>query len=424
MIEQIQNILHESGISLWRITETDKKTAELYYIKKELDIPRFKDMKEYRVEVFRDFTEGEERFLGSSTAFILPGMDDNEIRRSLMDAFRAASYVKNPYYELPEGIQKPHVPSDSDLKEYEIQKAARKMGKALFAADNAEDAFINSAELFVTRARYHILASNGLNVSYDQDLVSGELVTQCLAPRDVEQYRSFRYDRLDREGLQKKVTAALEDVRKRSGAENAPKAGSYDILLTGEQVREVLGYYLARSSASMIYPRYSSWKLGDPVQGESIDGEALNLILVSTRPYSDEGIPMEDRPLLENGRLAAIHGDCRFCRYLGVEPTGSYGKIRCLNGTRSLKEMRVPGVLEAVSFSDFQMDPFSGHFGGEIRLAQLYGEDGVTCLTGGSLNGNLAALQGKMIFSKERYSDGSYEGPMAMLIPGVPVAGE
>lgn len=423
MIELIQNALHKSGINLWRITETVSKTAELYYIKKELDIPRYKDMKEYRVEVFRDFSEGDNRFLGSTAAYIAPDMDDSEVERSLKDAFRAAAYVKNPYYELPEGIQKPHVPSGSDLRDYEIQKAAKKMGKALFAADTADDAFINSAELFVSRTRYHILASNGLDVSYDRDLVSGELVTQCVTPQDVEQYRGFRYDRLDQKGLQDKVTAALEDVRKRARANSAPKAGTYDILLTGEQVREVLGYYLARSSASMIYPGYSSWKLGNAVQGESIDGEALNLTLVSTRPFSDEGIPMPDRPLLEKGRLATIHGDSRFCRYLGVEPTGSYGKIRCDNGTRSIQKMRTPGVLEAVSFSDFQMDAFSGHFGGEFRLAQFYGEDGVSCLTGGSLNGSLNEVQGKLVFSKERYSDGSYEGPLAVLIPGIPVAG-
>jgi len=43
------------------------------------------------------------------------------------------------------------------------------------------------------------------------------------------------------------------------------------------------------------------------------------------------------------------------------------------------------GCLCPVSFSGFEMDPFTGHFGGEIRLAYLYTDEGVKLLTGGCL---------------------------------------
>ena len=36
---------------------------------------------------------------------------------------------------------------------------------------------------------------------------------------------------------------------------------------------------------------------------------------------------MEDLPLLRDGKLARYHGNNRFCRYLGVEPTGAYQKF-------------------------------------------------------------------------------------------------
>ena len=71
------------------------------------------------------------------------------------------------------------------------------------------------------------------------------------------------------------------------------------------------------------------------------------------------------------------------------------------------------------------IDVMDGHFAGELRLALLTGEDGsVTPLTGGSINGSILTAQKKLIFSKEQYKDSSYEGPLAVMIQDVTVAGE
>ena len=48
----------------------------------------------------------------------------------------------------------------------------------------------------------------------------------------------------------------------------------------------------------MIYPGYSTWKVGEAVQGEGIQGAKLDIDLCATEPYSEEGVPMEDLPLL------------------------------------------------------------------------------------------------------------------------------
>ena len=168
----------------------------------------------------------------------------------------------------------------------------------------------------------------------------------------------------------------------------APKAGKYDIILTGENVRTLLEFYEQRSASAMIYPQYSDWKAGEAVQGDVTDGEKLNIALMPTRPFSDEGIPMWPRPLMEEGTLLTIHGGARFASYLEIEPTGEYEKLALDCGTKPLADLRRPGTLEAVSFSDFQMDPMDGHFGGELRLGLLRGEHGkMTALSGGSING-------------------------------------
>ena len=425
MFERITKLLRAEGVDIWRLTESVSETAELYFIKKKLDIPRIKKMHQYSVTVFRDLEEGGTKLRGESNTILSPGMTDEEISDRIRSAYLAASFVKNPWYELADPVKEERKKSVSDLAGKDITKIANEFAEAMFEADTDEDAFINSAEIFVTRKYTRIAASNGLDVSFDSDLIEGELVSQCTKPVDVEQYRSFSYDRLDREAVKQKIKDAVRDVRARARAKQPPEAGDYDIILTEENLATLFDLYTARSYAGMIYPGYSRWKVGDMVQGEDVEGEKLNIWLEPLNPYSPEGIPMKERQLVKDGQLCLVYGDTRMCRYMGIEPTGNYGKVRCGGGSVPLSGMRRPGVLELVSFSDFQMDPFDGHFKGEIRLALLYKEDGSTVeLTGGSVNGSLLDLQKDLTFSEERCEDRSYSGPFAVLIRGVSVAGK
>lgn len=425
MLNKIIDILNKNGVQVWRVTESAGQCAELYFIRKKLDMPRIKKLTQYVVEVFRDFEFMGKKMRGSSTALVSPGMSDEEIDSRVKSAYLAASFVRNPWFELADPVKEERRPSTSDLAALSIEDSALKIAEAMFSADTAEDAFINSAEIFVSRTYRHIVASNGLDVSFDSDEVQGEMVSQCITPIDVEQYRAFAFDRLNTQAMQDKVKEAIEDVRARARAKQPPKAANYDIILKGEHIAEILQFYGARSSASLICPGYSQWQVGERIQGDDIRGEKLNLYLDPIDPYSGEGIPMPRRCLVKEGELQLIYGSTRFCRYLGIEPTGDYQKMSCENGSMPLSEMRKEGVLEPISFSDFQMDIMDGHFKGEIRLALLYKADGsVEELTGGSINGSLLDAQGQLRFSEEQYEDLSYKGPLAVLIPDVAVAGK
>lgn len=185
----------------------------------------------------------------------------------------------------------------------------------------------------------------------------------------------------------------------------------------------LLDYYGKRSAASMVYARYSTWKRGEDVQGET-DGERLTIQLAAAEPYSAEGIPVADLPLLEGGVLRAYHGPNRFCRYLGVKPTGNYRKLVCGSGAVPFEALKRGPILWAVTFSDFQMDPASARFGGEIRLACLIDEDGTaTPVTGGSVNGSILEAQKDLAFSTERCLTAWYDGPYAVRLKNVSVAG-
>ena len=422
MRDIILKALRELDIPVYDITLEEERSAELFFIQKTLDMRRIKNAVRCAVTVYRDFEDGGVKYRGRSVTQVFEGMTLDEIKARLKSAFFAAQFVKNPFYELYPGKKEEPVNMPSTLADQSLEENAELMAQALFAADTDPDAFINSAEFFAIEKQVTFLNSSDTDVAYRQYLVKGEFVTQCKTPQDVEQFFQFEYADLNTDALTEKAKKAIAAVRDRAAAQESPQAGTYDVVLSGDQVGTLMNYYLDRANAALVYAQYSDWAAGKRVQGEEVKGEKLNLKLLPQAPYSPEGIPMVPRPLMENGELKTLYGALRFCQYLGMEPTGNYERFGLDNGTVPLKDLQ-KGCLCPVSFSDFQMDAFTGHFGGEIRLAYLYTDEGVKILTGGSINGNLSEKQGNLLFSAERYDTMDYTGPFAVRIEGVEVAG-
>lgn len=436
-IKRIKKALRSSGIETYRINKRHSCASELFYIKKEIDITRSVETTDYSVTVYRDFEANGEKMRGSADTFIYPDMTDDEIENAIKKAYFAASFVKNKFYEIPA----PEANATADAAsvcEYDLTAEAFKMADALFKADDlGETCFLNSAEIFAKRSDVQVINSNGIDVSYTEYSFNGEFVTQCVENgQDVELHTQFAYRAPEYDSLTKKVKDALKNTKDRAAASVPPLAGKYAVMLSGAHVATLLDYYLSRASGSMIYPGYSSWSKDTFVQGnaEGFSGEKLDITLKATRAYSAEGIPMKNRVLTDKGVLKTVHSGARFAYYLGIEPTGDYSAMECSNGSLSLEDMRAAAgsandkVLYVAAFSDFQADDFSGHFGGEIRLAYLYEKDKsgalkVSLLTGGSINGSILEAQGSLVFSKERYKDNSYEGPFAVRIDNINVAG-
>lgn len=423
MVEQIKAVLQQLGIDVYRIMESRQESVECFFIRKKLDLKRRTDVTDYSIVVLRPHEQDGKRMIGASEVNIHPGMEIEEIKETLQKAYQSAELVCNEYYELNTGKKEELIPSDSRFAGQCLEESTKQIVEAMYAPDTMENVFINSAEVFTTRIRRRILNSAGVDVSYETYLVSGEYVIQCIEPQDVETHHQFSYHDAEFDALRRDVEEALTMTQARAEAKNPPKAGEYTILLSGKNLQELMTFYCRRSDASMVYLKYSNYQIGDLIQGDSVQGDALTICLKAKEPYSKEGIPMKDRILVENGVLKTLHGGCKFCYYLGIEPTGEYHSVSVPVGSRTIEEMKAAPYLHIVSFSDFQMNALSGHFGGEIRLAFLYDGDKVTPVTGGSVNGSILNVQRNMIFSKERYRNDEYEGPYMVKIEGVKVAG-
>ena len=428
MIEKILSALEKSGVKQYQVTETTKESAELFFIKKNLDMQRAANVRQAEVVVYQEFWEGERHCFGSSSVVVQESFTEEEMEGLFRDALYAAGFVKNEYYELYAGEENSADAGLAERVDVDLAELAHAFSAALFAEDVREDVFLNSAEVFAYREDTHIINSRQVDVRYRRSWVWGEFVAQCTTGQDVETYHHFQYENLQKgslptEALRKKVRDVLEMTRARAEATSAAPAGEYRVILPGAFLKEVMQYYISRSGSSMIYPKYSAFEIGCDVQGGEAKKDTINLRLKATVPYSSEGIPMTDRNLIKDGTLQLIHGNNRFACYLGIQPTGSYTSFQMPGGSVTIEEMKRQPYLEVVNFSDFQMDAFTGHFGGEIRLAFLYDGKSRVPVTGGSINGQILEAQRNLVFSKETQVENDFEGPAAVCLEGIRVAG-
>lgn len=423
MMQTILQALHDAQVDAWDISDEEVSSAELFLIRRRLDMRRMKHTRKYRVTVYRDFEKDGKKMRGSSSVMLVPSQSKEEIERIIREAYYAAGFVPNPTYDFPKAETCQPMQMESSLAALSVEDAALKLADALVRADHVEGSVLNSAEIFVERHTVHFVSSWGTDVCYTNNNANGEYVAQCKQPQDVEMHHTFRFDELAADTLQKQAEDALRQVRDRAVAKPTLPTGTYTVILSDDKLAELFSYYTARSHAGMVFPGYSNWKPGTDVQPQVTGGERLNLTLHATVPYSDEGIAMMDRPLLQDGKVVCNHGGARLSSYLGVAPTGNYNAISCANGSMSLEQMKAEPYLYPVSFSDFQMDVMSGHFGGEIRLAYYFDGKQTHIVTGGSINGSIGEAGNDLVFSTERYDTVRYHGPFAVRLHNVKVAG-
>lgn len=423
MLELILSVLRKNNIDEYIVNEIEEESVELYLIKKELDMNRKKNITLYEVTVFKEIKDGDNSFKGDSSVTIYPSMDETDIDEVIKSAYYATSFVKNKMYNLPVGYNGEKVIKENKLLDLSLEDIAIKTKNALYKYDNFEKGFINSSEIFVTKINKRIVTSNGADASYEKCSINGEFITQWIENQDVEIYNSFSYEELEEEELALKAKDAIINTGYRDKSEKAPKTGSYDVILSGDEIKTFFSFYLDNALTSMVYQKYSKFKIGDNVQGEEIKGDKIIITLTSSVPFSNEGIELKDRILIEDGLLKNLYGSYKFADYLGLEPIGNHDGAVINGGNTNIENMFNEGDLKILRFSDFQMDSLTGDFFGEIRLALLKTDDKIITLTGGSMSANIKDVQGDLILSKELQKDGAFKMPKSIKLKNIKISG-
>ena len=423
-MERYIELLKECGVKTWFIRKESCFSNELFFIKKRLDMRRINNSEDLVIAVYVDEERDGEKLRGRSDIIVADTMSDAEIKNLIKGALYSAGFSLNPFFELPAPEVSDLVVSKSTLNDIEFEKIADMFADAAYEADNDKEAFINSMEIFVEEHKVSMRGSTGTDVSFKKRLVNGEIITQCKSLQDVETYEQFAYDNLSIDDFKRLITNTLKHTRDRSFAKDKPESGVKDIIISDAHMPELLGFYLNRGDASMIYPKYSNYEIGLNVQGDDVRGDKLDIEYLPTDPFNREGIRMKERTFLKDGVVKTICGNQRLSYYLGIEQIGSYNKCKLPPGKVSLEDMK-KDCIYVVNFSSFETSAMDGSFRGEIRLAYAYDKDGnVTLITGGSVNGSLLKSQKDFCFSKEMQNLDNYIGPVAVKLKDVAIGGE
>ena len=227
----------------------------------------------------------------------------------------------------------------------------------------------------------------------------------------MELYADFSYYDMEKESIRKKCAKQLKLAVERESAKRSPADYSgYPIVLTDSYVKEFLKFYLMRSNAAYVYPGYSDYKEGYDIKSDiSIEG-------VPEYPYSAEGVKTVTRMIIEHGIVKNIHGNVMHLSYLNRPYIGMYENLHCVCNGEPMDRLLNGKYILVKNFSDFQMDPLTGDFGGEFRLAEISDENGKRIVTGGTVTGNILKNADKIRYSGEYFKEGLYVGPSAVKI--------
>ncbi|KKK89126.1 hypothetical protein LCGC14_2736250, partial [marine sediment metagenome] len=404
---------------------------ELFFIRDRVDMNRSKEVEHFQLTVYRDFEEGKP-YRGSVSLRLYPGSTEAEMEQTIDNGAFAAGLVRNEPFPLvhpsvstrepparppPRQDAPGHVgpgqaapgQTASRFAEKDLRHWLKPLSETLYS--NAGEG-INSAELFLDRIETRIMNSAGVDVSFTRYRGAIDLITECQGDKEeVELSKFIEFSDFVPDRIVRLRDQQLRLCRDRAVAAATPSMESA-VMLTGEPVKEFFQYYLAQSSAESAYKGLSILKPGQSAQGAEIRGDLFTLSLdpdlpnsTYSSPWDLDGYPLKKTAVIDRGRLLNFWGPLRFCHYLGIKPSGSIGNVVVEGGSRPMATLRQGPCLEVVSFSDFQTNPLTGDFGGEIRLAYLSKDgsrDRGLPVSGGSISGNILNVQGEMTLSRER----------------------
>lgn len=432
MLKRIEQIIKDhKEISGYSICESRIEANELFFIKKNVDMDRAKKVVHYKVTVFLDHEEGDNKYKGSATTNIEPTMSDREITRVIGEAAFAAGFVKNQYYPLTKPALAYQSLPESKFAKESLPYWMNEITKAVYKNDIYEKGGINSCEIFLNKKYTHIINSEGVDADELQYEGMVEFITTWKEEgEEIELYRCVNFSDFDADVLSDEVKTMLEIAKEKAIAGKTPDLKKIPVILTREAAIEFLRYFYTKSKAEAVYNKISTWRLGENLQGEEVKGDLITMTLdpflnnsTASCSFDEDGFPLAAVKIIEQGVLKKYIANTRYAHYLEVEPTGTIRNLLINSGSKSYHELKGEAHLEAAAFSDFSVDVYSGDFCGEIRLAWYFDGEKTIPVTGGSVSGNINELQNELYLSKELRKDNDFEGPMAVKLLNVTIAG-
>ena len=423
MLEQIISLLKESGVHAWELSDVQNRGWEFYFIRHALDQNRAKNVEHIQIKVYQLIEDG--KFMGSASAELPPTATAEEAKKLISDLAYRATLVKNRPYPL-----NPPRAGQPMLDASDTAAIAEDFIRTMRSLPETENEDVNSYEIFVSDKIRRFLNSEGVDITerYPDSMI--EVVVNARRDgHEIELYRNFTSGSCDSEALKRDLGKAMAYGRDRLVTRPTPNLEKADVLFSGSDACSIYEYFVDRCNAAMIFRKLSDWTVGQPI-AEDIRGDRVNVYARRTLPNSSrnrgfdaEGAPIRDTALLEQSVPKEILGGRMFASYMGLENSFNPTNIEVSGGTKTEEELRRGSYLEAVEFSDFQVDAMTGDIFGEIRLGYWHDGDTVTPVSGGSVSGSMLDFVKDFSMSVDQAQYDSMRIPALTLLKNVTVTG-
>jgi predicted Zn-dependent protease len=430
-MEKLLKVLKKSRkISAWKINVVETESTELFYVLKNLETNRATNTIDYNVTIYVD-KDGKR---GSATFTYYPYMDEEEIQNKIEENVFAASFTMNKFFDIPGKSKVKIEKSKSNLKKKPFNVLIEEVANAVFKADKYKQGYLSATEIFLYKITNTVINSKGVKVSSVNYRGAIETIPSWdKGQEEVEVYNMIDFGSLDKKDITKQVKEALELAKARSRAKklNAKKlVSSTKAIIQNNEVAEIFMTMAKDLNYATKYQHMNMAEIGQSVQGDNIVGDKLNLKLVpqyngaiKSSAVDADGVVLKEVSLIEDGIAKANWGSYRFGFYLGVDnPTGELPVAVVKEGTKSFEEMKKSPYIRCVRFSSFQLDPYSGLFGGEVRLGFYFDGKKEVPVTGFSITGNFNELKSKFVYSSDTVTLPNYHGPKYIEINDIDVA--
>ncbi len=422
----------------WRLVSRQVTRQERYYVKNDQELAREVEEVRHSLTVYVDGTNGDKKTRGEASISLQPSLSDQEIDSKIAQALFAASLSKNPWFDLPGPAEaKTQLPS-SGFETMDETARAEACRQALFAPEKRRTepprSLINALELFVSKTRKQFINSKGARFETEEWKGYSEFYVEAEGESGgVELFDDIAFSQPDATRLEEATGARLAQVRDRAKASPTPALKDLPVILRGKEAEDFFAWFFDNASTEAIFTKASSFSLGmnlqrtDPAAeiADPLDIWAEPIIpgLPNSSPFDPDGFPLERTLVVERGILKRLTGGIRYADWLGEPRRGSFPLFSVSEGSVDLERLRAEPHLEVAKFSDFRLEPTTGDFGGEIRLAYWFDGEKRVPLTGGSISGSVAELRAAMVRSRERSLGSRSLCPAAIKLRGVSITG-
>lgn len=423
-MKELLDILKENvGDGEFRLSVTEKKSYELFFVHRKLETVRSTSTTDKNVTIYVNHGD----FKGDYSFPVYPSFTEEEIKEKIAAAKSQAGQINNKYYSL---VEKDTLDEEipSDFSDYPIDELGEKIAAAVFAADCEEGGSLNATEIFVYKLKWTVANSNGLKKSQVWQYAFVETIpTWTEGSESVELYESFRFGSFDEKAITKEVAQKMKEVKDRYHAKAPEKAPECPVVIRPHEFRSLIGEISNDLHYTSKYFKSNVLSVGDELQSDGAhDPLTVDLVheikgSVSSSLFDTDGAAYSDVRILESGKIASLYGNNRFAQYLGEKVTGNLPCVKVKAGTFGEKELKETTYLECVSMSGIQVDLANDYVGGEVRLAYLHEGDKVTPLTGITISGSLRGTLKLLRLSDKSELCENYFGPSFAVLYGMKI---